>query len=407
MTSGDKALTGSGGSLGKATAPSSAEMRSAFEAMMGSLLGMLGTGQPMAVIPLPESGGRAGSGLAGTGDLTGKPALESLYTLINGKVGQPGLTTAAPIDSTLGDTPLAALAAASTPSAPALSADQLASLAGVQQKTGDTGQASEASQTTVPQASGEGEETAALPLLSQMSPGQEDAGNSGKESEPSNPAALPVRGESAPTLSSFAVGTQASSAPTADVTGSKSGTPVSATPTDQIGEQVQVSLSRGENEATIQLHPRELGSVRIRLQMENGQLHLSIRAEQQETGRLLNSKLADLRQSLEGQGIRVGELAVARSERTLASEAASREIAPGARSGQMDMNPNGSQSQRQPMTFGGGNFGNGSFSPNQNSQGQPQVAGGERVSAVGGTAEAEARRGSAASRGPAGVDYYV
>jgi flagellar hook-length control protein FliK len=89
-----------------------------------------------------------------------------------------------------------------------------------------------------------------------------------------------------------------------------------ASPLQQIAERVQVTLDQGENSATIRLQPEELGSVRIRLQVLEGQLHLSIHTEKAQTGRLLDQQLGDLRQTLESGGIKVGDLAVLASNRT-------------------------------------------------------------------------------------------
>lgn len=166
-----------------------------------------------------------------------------------------------------------------------------------------------------------------------------------------------------------------------------------------------MSLGRGEQDATLQLNPKELGSVRIRLQMENGRLHLSIRAEQAETGRLLDGKLAELRHSLENQGIKVGELAVARSERAVAADGLGREVAPASRSGQMDMNANDSSSQRQAAAFAGGGFDGGNPTGRQVPHGQQAgpVDSPERR----GRTSADERPGPAGTARPAAVDYYA
>ncbi len=83
-----------------------------------------------------------------------------------------------------------------------------------------------------------------------------------------------------------------------------------APPEEQILQQVRISLERGENRATLQLEPRNLGKVQIELRFQNGQLHLSLRAEQGDTGHLLNRELHALRLGLEDQGVKVGDLRV-------------------------------------------------------------------------------------------------
>lgn len=127
-----------------------------------------------------------------------------------------------------------------------------------------------------------------------------------------------------------------------------------ASPVEQIADRVRISIDRDEQGATIQLYPKELGKVHIRLEMQNGQLHLSIQAEQHDTTRLLDGKLAELRQNLADHGIKLGELSVASSSRPGVVEGNAREASQVARAFQMDMNgdPN-SHSQRQSAWAGG------------------------------------------------------
>lgn len=197
-----------------------------------------------------------------------------------------------------------------------------------------------------------------------------------------------------------------STASASSIAGTQTGM-VSETPAEQIGEHVQIALGRGDQETTIALHPKELGSVRIRMQMENGQLHLSIRAEEQSTGRLLTSRLADLRQSLESQGIKVGELAVSRGERPLPVETLGREVAPAVRSGQMDMNPNDAHSSRQQAGFPSGNFGGGTYAGGQNGQHQESGVSGHGPRAADVRPAVDPRHKKPTTSGPAGVDYYA
>jgi len=206
----------------------------------------------------------------------------------------------------------------------------------------------------------------------------------------------------------FAVGLNVSGATvsTASIASAQASV-VGGTPAEQISERVQIALGRGEQETTIALHPKELGSVRIRMQMENGQLHLSIRAEEQSTGRLLTSRLADLRQSLEGQGIKVGELAVSRGERPLPVETLGREVAPAARSGQMDMNSNDTNAPRQQAGFTPGNFGGGNFAGGQNGQRQESGLGSHGLRPTDMRPGVDPRQSKPTTRGPAGVDYYA
>jgi flagellar hook-length control protein FliK len=121
--------------------------------------------------------------------------------------------------------------------------------------------------------------------------------------------------------------------------------PANASPVQQIADQVQMTLNRGENSATIRLQPAELGGVRIRMQVQDGQLHLSIEADKSGTGQLIDQQLGNLRQSLENSGMRIGDLAVLAGGRGQNGvEAMQREAAQQFRTLQMEM---GSQQQQQ------------------------------------------------------------
>ena len=375
-----------------------AEMRSAFEAMLGALLGLLHPA-PHVSLAQPAAGDAASTTGQPGGEATATAlSLESLFAQINGK------------STPAGQTPPTGPLAQEVAAQPALSA--------------------------VPAAPGEGASTptatgVSLPLPQQMAPAGEaisppvgagnpagaPAGSTGQFSAAQMEALAPDEGgqsadirppsptPGSPFASALGAAQESGSAGKANPTGAAPAPSIPAPPPEQIGEQVRLSLGRGEQEATLQLNPKELGSVRIRLQMENGQLHLSIRAEQAETGRLLDGKLAELRHSLENQGIKVGDLAVARSERTVAGEGLGREVAPASRSGQMDMNANDSSSQRQPAAFAGGGFDGGNPAGRQVPRGQQ--AGPLDSPAHTGRASADVWPGPAATARPAGVDYYA
>ncbi|MFZ1755331.1 MAG: flagellar hook-length control protein FliK [Caldilineaceae bacterium] len=476
-----KALPGGKGLSDKTVAATSAEMRSAFEAMMGSLLGILNPNQQMTVITLPKSGPAIGtespaSELVSGEQRTVRPSLETLNAVLLGKIDQPvqpsqldptgqaeqpdpsiqpmqpgqpdptilsaqkgqGNGSPTPATETSGQPlPLATtgqqtattqqtaglvstdsspmegapippegqIAKQSTPQialqdqATADAESPVSRLDGATAGGGAGNGGTADSGTTgnrTADAETAGSWTAASGMMDRAAVDGEQAGVQGTTKAPASKVT------ESPVVALDMPAPQVASAKT--VTASSIASLLPATPTDQIVEQVQVNLVRGENDATIQLNPKDLGSVRIRLQMEDGQLHLSIRAEQPDTGRLLNSKLADLRQSLESQGIKVGELAVARSERVHSPEGAGREIAPAVRSGQMDMNPNDSQGQRQPATFAGGSFGEGGFAGGQNAQ-RHTANGKAGVDTVRPIGQSQASHSSA--RGPVGVDYYA
>lgn len=403
-----KVVGGSSGK-GKPLDPASAEARSAFEAMMGSLAGILMGGQQMTPDVLPASRMSGGGPIPATGQVPERPSLESLYALLSGKPVGPE-PNAQSVSAQL----VSAGMGGQTPDNGTATEEGSDNLTGMLSSAKQFGAGLAAFQTA-------SAETAAADLKAQSGSFQQAMAGAtsttpdltaatGLQAEDGLLAAQNAEGATASStegssisLTGMVSGTQPSVAQTGQV-GAPAGTStVQATPAEQIGEQVHVSLARGENDATIQLHPKELGSVRIRLQMQDGQLHLSIRAEQPDTGRMLDSRLADLRQSLEGQGIKVGELAVARSERNLAADVSAREIAPAARSGQMDMNPNNPQGQRQPAAFAGENPGERNFGGDQQTRSQRGDASPGRTASI----EGLGRRGGPAAPVAKGVDYYA
>ncbi|MCL1853367.1 MAG: flagellar hook-length control protein FliK [Peptococcaceae bacterium] len=74
-------------------------------------------------------------------------------------------------------------------------------------------------------------------------------------------------------------------------------------------QQVAMHLPpRAVHEMTMSLHPQELGKLDISLRMENGQLHVVIKASELGTGQFLQNQMQDLRQSLSDAGINCGDL---------------------------------------------------------------------------------------------------
>ncbi len=84
----------------------------------------------------------------------------------------------------------------------------------------------------------------------------------------------------------------------------------SPSPASQIADQVQTLLERGERQATLRLNPPDLGRVHIRLELQDGRLHLAIRTEHLETGRLIDQRLTELRHGLETRGLHLGDVRV-------------------------------------------------------------------------------------------------
>ncbi|EHQ91593.1 flagellar hook-length control protein FliK [Desulfosporosinus youngiae] len=74
-----------------------------------------------------------------------------------------------------------------------------------------------------------------------------------------------------------------------------------------VREQI-MSRQQALKELDIQLHPEDLGKIRILLRWESGQVHLQVQASEAATGQLLQNQLADLRQNLMSQGVNCGSL---------------------------------------------------------------------------------------------------
>ena len=70
----------------------------------------------------------------------------------------------------------------------------------------------------------------------------------------------------------------------------------------------------------LELKPPELGRVEMRVEMRDGVLHASIHAEHAELGELLRAALGDLRDRLDADGVRTGELTVSDGSRRVAAQ---------------------------------------------------------------------------------------
>ena len=74
-----------------------------------------------------------------------------------------------------------------------------------------------------------------------------------------------------------------------------------------VREQV-MNKQQAIKELDIQLHPEDLGKIRIFLRWENGQVHIQVNATEAATGQLLQNQLSELRQNLMSQGVNCGSL---------------------------------------------------------------------------------------------------
>lgn len=80
----------------------------------------------------------------------------------------------------------------------------------------------------------------------------------------------------------------------------------------QLGEQIRWRLGDGIQEARIEINPRELGAVDVRLSMDEQGLRVHLSAEQAKTRELLQNELPRLRESLQQGGILLADAQVGR-----------------------------------------------------------------------------------------------
>ncbi len=155
----------------------------------------------------------------------------------------------------------------------------------------------------------DGDEAPAAPA-----PARSDAAAAvdGADAEAPRPAPAPATTETeapAPTTPLAAPGaTAASSAAGAGEVSSSRPVPV----TDQLVTQVRPLLSGpdGSHEIDMELHPAELGRVQLKVTLEDGVVSIRIQADDPGSRRLLAQQLGQLREALEGAGVRAGSLDV-------------------------------------------------------------------------------------------------
>ena len=79
---------------------------------------------------------------------------------------------------------------------------------------------------------------------------------------------------------------------------------------NQLQNAVLSNQGQGRTQLTLQLKPENLGTLSVMLQVKNKEVQAVIRAENQETGKMLAANLDSLRQSLEAQGLKVARMEV-------------------------------------------------------------------------------------------------
>jgi flagellar hook-length control protein FliK len=75
-----------------------------------------------------------------------------------------------------------------------------------------------------------------------------------------------------------------------------------ANPAEQIKVQLAKGLKDGSDNITVVLHPDDLGTVEVKLQMQDGQVKASITADSPETLAMLKNDAHQLQQSLQSAG---------------------------------------------------------------------------------------------------------
>lgn len=78
----------------------------------------------------------------------------------------------------------------------------------------------------------------------------------------------------------------------------------------QVEQGLLQNAQNGSQRLTLQLNPAELGQVTVVLSMHQGEMKATIRAENQDSAVVLREQMAELKASLEEQGIKVKELDV-------------------------------------------------------------------------------------------------
>jgi len=74
----------------------------------------------------------------------------------------------------------------------------------------------------------------------------------------------------------------------------------------RVGERVMLSFDAGLSEASIELHPSELGPIHIRIENRGDRSHVMFEAAHPATRELLATTLPQLREMLSGQGVEMG-----------------------------------------------------------------------------------------------------
>lgn len=79
---------------------------------------------------------------------------------------------------------------------------------------------------------------------------------------------------------------------------------------EQLGERINMMINQGKQEVSIRLDPAELGSMHIKLQVQQDQVQVAIQTQAAQSRDIIDQHLPRLREQLEQQGINLGEATV-------------------------------------------------------------------------------------------------
>jgi flagellar hook-length control protein FliK len=74
-----------------------------------------------------------------------------------------------------------------------------------------------------------------------------------------------------------------------------------------LGERILMMFNQGKQEVNIRLDPAELGSMHVKIQMQNDQMQLSVQTQMGQSRDIIEQNLPRLREQLAQQGITLGE----------------------------------------------------------------------------------------------------
>lgn len=98
-----------------------------------------------------------------------------------------------------------------------------------------------------------------------------------------------------------------------------------------MGEKIKMMINQGKQEVTIRLDPAELGSMQIKLHVQQDQLQVAIQTQVGQSRDIIEQHLPRLREQLEQQGINLGEATVEQQSKQDQSQSQHAQHADGAR----------------------------------------------------------------------------